>query len=326
MRIFITGITGFAGSHLVDALLADRAASIVGIARNPTRPADCDSWENRVHILAADLCDTSRLESILQETKPQQIYHLAGSSSVGQSFKDPQQSWQVNVEGTRSLYAAIIRWGGDVKVLYVGSGLAYGDSQMPDTALTEEHPFYPSSPYAVSKAAADLLSYQHRCWPGLAIVRARPFNHIGPRQSAAFALPNFARQLAEMELGRQPPILKTGNLDAFRDFTDVRDIVRGYIGLMEKGSPGDAYNLASGTVVTIEEVLQRLLKMVAFPVTVEVQRDLVRTTETKVTRAATDKIRRLLSWQPAFSLEQTLSAILDFWRRKLAVSRQSQQQ
>ena len=312
MRILVTGITGFAGSHLVEALLCDAQVQIVGLSRG-TDKSSIDANE-RVDIRHCDIRDSVAMQELLQEIQPEQVYHLAGSSSVGQSFAEPLQVWQTNVEGTRSLYDAIHSWGGNPRILYVGSGLSYADPQSDEQGVTEETPFAPANPYALSKSTADLLSYQYYRWPGLQIIRARPFNHIGPRQSPRFALPSFAQQLAQMEKGLIPPILQTGNLDAIRDFTDVRDIVTGYTKLMNHGVPGEAYNLGSGKVISIRDVVNGLIQRTGKPVEVRQKDHLKRAAESRITRANITKIRQAVSWQPTIPLEQSLDDIMNYWR------------
>jgi GDP-4-dehydro-6-deoxy-D-mannose reductase len=201
-------------------------------------------------------------------------------------------------------------------VVYVGSGLIYGDLPSPDQAHNENAPMYPGSPYAASKAAADLASYQYTRSPGLAIVRARPFNHCGPRQSTQYAVANFARQIAAIEKGQQPPLLETGNLSSLRDLTDVRDVVQAYILLMERGRTGEAYNVAGGVTHSMQQVLDQLLALARVQIQVRPKEALLRATETTVMRGDASKLRRETGWAPRFSLAQTLADTLEYWRRQ----------
>src|SRR5207248_6421611 len=179
----------------------------------------------RLPLVDCDLCNGKHVEAVLRDVRPQAIYHLAGYASAGRSFAEPDAAWTGNLTATRSLYEAIIRWGGRPRILFVGSGQVYGEGGSCEIAQNEEGVLRPSSPYAASKAAADLASYQYSRAPGLDIVRARPFNHVGPRQSADYAIANFARQVAAIARGLQPPVLETGNLESRRDLSDVRDVV-----------------------------------------------------------------------------------------------------
>jgi GDP-4-dehydro-6-deoxy-D-mannose reductase len=317
MRILVTGATGFAGGHLADALLAQDEVEFLGVSRQGRWPAAWRHLEGRCTLRSCDLNDRAALLAVLTDWRPEQIYHLAGYAHVGRSFHESDAAWRGNLGATRSLFEAVEHWGGLPRILFVGSGLVYGEPEAPGQACDEHCPMRPDSPYAVSKAAADLLSYA--CWrsAGLDIVRARPFNHIGPRQSSEFAVAHFARQLVEIEQGQRPPVLETGNLSPLRDLTDVRDMVRGYILLMEKGRPGGAYNLGAGNAYSMQDVLDRLLRLADVHVDVRRHKALMRDTETAVLRADASKARQELEWRPTFTLEQTLADTLAHWRHSL---------
>jgi GDP-4-dehydro-6-deoxy-D-mannose reductase len=315
MRILITGASGFAGGHLVEALLARTGVELLGVSRHGSWPATWRHLADRCPLSRCDLNDAEAVHAILATWTPEQIVHIAGYAHVGLSFREPGAAWAGNLGATRSLLEAIQSWGGSPRVLFVGSGLVYGEPDQPGEACDERGLLRPGSPYAASKAAADLLCYQ--CWrsAGLDIVRVRPFNHIGPGQSAEFAVAHFARQLVEIERGKRPPLLETGDLSPLRDLTDVRDIVRGYLLLLERGRAGDVYNLGSGTACSMQHVLDRLRSRAGARVEVRCRMDLLRDAETTVLRADASKARRELGWSPHFSLEQTLSDTLDQWRR-----------
>jgi GDP-4-dehydro-6-deoxy-D-mannose reductase len=314
MRILLTGAAGFAGRHLAEALLAQPGVELLGITRHPQQLGPTFPSNGRVPLQACDLNEPARVLGLLTEWRPDQIYHLAGYAMVGRSFRQPDAAWHGNLDATRSLLEAVARWGGKPRVLLIGSGLVYGGSEIPGQACNEESPLRPESPYAASKAAADLLGYQHWRCTALEIVRARPFNHIGPGQSAEFAVAHFARQIVEIERGRRPPVIDTGNLSPRRDLTDVRDIVRGYVLLMNKGRPGEVYNLGSGQAHAMSEILGRLLQIAGVKCEVQSRNELLRNAETSVLRADAEKARRELSWTPQFALEQTLSDVLAYWR------------
>jgi GDP-4-dehydro-6-deoxy-D-mannose reductase len=319
MRILITGATGFAGSHLVEALLAGGAEQILGISRHAELP---ESWRRdaRIRLRSCDLADRAALETLLRDEQPEQIYHLAGYANTGRSFREPEAAWAGNLTATLNLYDAIVRWGDKIRVLFVGSGLIYGDPEDCDLAYDENCPLRPPNPYAASKAAADLASYQYTRSPGLDIVRARPFNHIGPRQSPQFAVANFARQVAVIMAGKQPPVLETGNLRPRRDLTDVRDMVRAYILLMAHGRSGEAYNIGAGNTYSMQEVVDRLIARAGVPIDVRPRADLVRSIETAAVRADSTKLRHETGWAPNYSLEQTLADTLAYWREHLCAS------
>jgi GDP-4-dehydro-6-deoxy-D-mannose reductase len=309
MRILLTGVTGFAGGHLAEALLARGGAELVGLARARQWPGPLRHLAGRVALRACDLCDGAALEAVLREVEPRRIFHLAGYARPGRSYDEPDEAWAGNLSATRALYDAVARWGGRPRVLFVGSGLVYGDS--PGRPPDEDAPLRPDSPYAASKAAADLLSYQYTRHPGLEVVRARPFNHVGPRQSPEYAVAHFARQLAETERGRRPAVVETGDLRPERDFTDVRDTAAAYLLLMEHGRAGEAYNVASGHSVAVREVLERLRALARVEVEV---RSRGGPAGSSVVRADASKLRRETGWAPRFALDQTLADTLAYWR------------
>jgi GDP-4-dehydro-6-deoxy-D-mannose reductase len=315
-RILVTGVTGFAGGHLAEALLSRSPVELYGLSRRARWPEEWRHLEGRVKLWSCDLRDDATLRDRIATICPDEIYHLAGYAQPGKSFQDADAAWDGNLTATRHLYDALVRWGGRPRILYVGSGLIYGDPETPDQAHDERSPLRPASPYASSKAAGDLVSFEYTRTSGLDIVRARPFNHIGPRQSPEFAVAHFAQQLAAIELGRQPAYLETGNLGPLRDLTDVRDIIQAYLLLMERGRTGVAYNIASGEAHSMQSVVERLLGLVRVPVEVRQQSALVRSTETAVVRGDTSKLRRETGWAPRFTLDQSLRDTLDYWRQK----------
>jgi GDP-4-dehydro-6-deoxy-D-mannose reductase len=314
--VLITGATGFAGSHLAEALLARGGCLLYGISRHDW-PADLAHLGRAVTLRPCDLsAGWPALLELLREARPDRIYHLAGYAAVGRSFREPDAAWDGNLQATRRLYEAVAAWGGKPRILYVGSGLVYGDGDA-DWPQDEETPLRPASPYAASKAAADLLSYQVTRDPGLDVVRARPFNHIGPRQSPQFAAAHFAQQLAAIERGLQPPVLETGDLSPSRDLTDVRDTVLAYVLLMEKGERGEAYNVASGRNWSMRDVLDRLLALGRVRVEVRQRAELVRPTEQHAVRADAGRLTRATGWRPRYALDQTLFETLAYWRRRV---------
>jgi GDP-4-dehydro-6-deoxy-D-mannose reductase len=316
MRILITGITGFAGGYLAEALLAQGDMQLLGLNRSGRWPNELRHLETRVDLQACNLCDGKGIEKHLRQFGPQQIFHLAGYAHVGQSFREPEAAWTANLTGTLSLYDAISRWGGHCRILYISSGQIYGEPQTPNQAFDEQSSLRPTSPYGASKAAADLASYQYSRSPGLDIVRVRPFNHIGPRQSPQFAVAHFAQQIAAIEKNQRPPFLETGNLKPLRDLTDVRDMVRAYLLLMQRGETGEVYNAAAGEVHSMETILNRLLSLARVRVDVRQKADQVRATDTSAIRADAGKLRRETGWAPKFGLDQTLTDTLEFWRNQ----------
>ncbi|HTU22513.1 MAG TPA: GDP-mannose 4,6-dehydratase [Gemmataceae bacterium] len=316
MRILITGVTGFAGGHLAEALLAEGGHRLAGVARRSVWPESWSHLASQVELHGCDVCVCEEVEKILHAVQPERIFHVAGYPYVGRSFHEPDAAWRGNLTATRSLYDAVTRWGGRPRILFVGSGLVYGESAVNADGCTEADLLLPDNPYAASKAAADLVSYQYTRHPGLDIVRARPFNHIGRRQAPQFAVSSFARQLVAIERGRQAPILETGNLQPSRDLTDVRDVVAAYVLLMERGRSGEAYNVGSGHSYPMQTVLERLIDLSGLVVEVRQNANLLRATDPPLVRANSGKLRRETGWSPRFGLDQTLTDILAYWREQ----------
>jgi GDP-4-dehydro-6-deoxy-D-mannose reductase len=251
----------------------------------------------------------------MRAIKPQWIFHLAAAASPARSWEDPAGTLHTNLGCQANVLAAAVELRVLPAVLVVGSGDEYGDQ--PDggeRALDEDAPLRPVTPYAVSKVGQDVLGLQYFLSHRLPVVRVRPFNHTGPRQAPTFAIPSFTRQIARIERGRQAPRLKVGNLDARRDFTDVRDMVRAYRVAIERGRPGEVYNLGTGTAPSLREVVDTLLPLSRVPITVEIDPALTHKVEVKTYRCDASRFRQLTGWRPTIPLEQTLRDTLDYWR------------
>jgi GDP-4-dehydro-6-deoxy-D-mannose reductase len=315
MRILVTGVTGFAGGFLAEDLLA-QGAQVAGVSRAGRWPRACAHLAGKVDLHACDLGTGPAIEAVLRQVQPEQIYHLAGYAHVGRSFEQADAAWAGNLQATRNLYEAVRNWGGQPRILFVGSGLVYGGGRGAEEIQDEKAELRPDSPYAASKAAADLASYQYTCHPGLDIVRVRPFNHVGPRQSPEYALPHFAQQLVAIERGQRARVLETGNLSSYRDLTDVRDVVAAYQLLMARGRTGAAYNVASGRTQTMRAVLDRLLALGNVAVEVRQRSDLLRSTDPTVVRVDASRLRQETGWTPRYSLDQTLADTLAYWREQ----------
>jgi GDP-4-dehydro-6-deoxy-D-mannose reductase len=314
MRILITGITGFVGGHLVEHLTTAGGHALYGMSRHGAWPAALAHLAPHAKLLAADLLDGAAAERAVRDVRPEWVVHLAGYANTGGSFRDPDRAWTDNLTATRALYEAVSRSGLRPRLLFVSTGLIYGEPDRPDGACDEFTTLKPASPYAASKAAADLVSYQYARSHGLDIIRVRLFNQIGPRQSADFAVPNFARQIAAAEAGKLPPVVETGDLSARRDITDVRDIVAAFPLLLEKGTSGEAYNAARGDSYRIQDLLDRLVSMARVPITVNQKIEPGRKADTSVTRADVGKLRAATGWQPRLPLDRSLADVLDHWR------------
>ncbi len=314
MRILITGITGFVGGHLVESLLP-RGDALFGLCRRAEWPATLAHISGKAELLPGELTDTARVQAVLNHARPDWVMHLAGYANPGRSWTEPERCWHDNLAATRSLYDALATSSIRPRILYVSTGLVYGEPDEPDVACDERTILKPATPYAASKAAADLLSYQYSHNPGLDIVRVRLFNQIGPRQSADYAAANFARQIAAAELGHQPPVIETGDLTAQRDITDVRDMVAAFPLLLERGGKGEVYNAGRGETFRIQELLDQLINLARVKMDVQQKPHAVRKSDTAVTRANPWKLRLTTGWTPKIPLTQTLADILDDWRK-----------
>lgn len=315
MRILITGITGFVGGHLTESLVSGGHA-LFGLGRRESWPTPLAHLAGKAELFVGDLADSPRVEAVLERVQPDWVVHLAGYANPGRSILEPDRCWHDNLTATRALYDAVARCGQRPRILFVSSGLIYGEPDTPDAACNELTILKPATPYAASKAAADLLSYQYTRSPGLDIVRVRLFNQIGPRQSADYAAANFARQIAAAESGRQAPVIETGDLSSRRDITDVRDMVAAFPLLLANGTTGEVYNAGRGETYRIQDLLDRLIALARVNVEVRQQPEPGRRrADTAVTRADASKLRAVTGWAPRIPLDRTLADILDDWRK-----------
>lgn len=313
MDALITGITGFVGGHLAEHL-RQQGDRVMGLARRP--PPD-----STVPVVAADVGDTSAIRNCLAELRPHVIYHLAGQPNVSASFAEPAATWRTNLDGTRTLYDAVRAVLPHARIVFVGTAAVYGDSDPQHARMNESTVLAPTNPYAASKAAADLLSFQYVASYRLDIVRARPFNHVGPRQSTGFVVPDFARQIARMERGLGQATLRVGDLRPVRDFTDVRDVVRAYRLIAQHGTAGSVYNVGSGVGRSIREVLDALCGFAQVPIAIETDAALLRPGDPRAVIADTRAIHAATGWAPSLPIETTLHDVLDDWRHRIEQER-----
>jgi GDP-4-dehydro-6-deoxy-D-mannose reductase len=315
MRALITGVGGFAGQHLAAALLADPDARVFGIARGRVdwhRRDICD--EPRLSLLRADLQVASEVVEAFREAAPERVYLLAAMSAPAEAFADPLGTLDNNIACVTNALEAVRQAAPTARVLLVSSGEIYGSSPDASITLDEDRPLAPENPYALSKVTQDLLGYQYHRAFGLDVVRVRPFNHIGPGQSARFAASSFARQIARAEAGLGPYELEVGSLAAVRDFTDVRDMVRAYVLALESCEAGAAYNLASGRGTSIQALLDGLVALARVPVTVRQDPARLRPIDARYLVGDATRFRARTGWRPTIPLEDTLAAILEDWR------------
>jgi GDP-4-dehydro-6-deoxy-D-mannose reductase len=269
-------------------------------------------------VVEADLTDPAAAAAVVEGVRPERIIHLAGQASVHQSWLDPAGTLRANVLGVVHLLDAVRSRGLRPPVLVVGSAEEYGPVAPEEMPIREETPLRPASPYAVSKVAQGALALLYGPAGGLRVVLTRTFHHTGPGRGEAFAESSFARQLAEIEAGRQPPVLKVGNLEAVRDFADVRDVVRAYWMLLEKGAGGTAYNVCTGRGRRIRDLLDLLLAASGAKVEVRVDPERLRPSDVPAQVGDPSRLRAATGWEPRIPLERSLLDLLDDWRTRTA--------
>ncbi|MEW6682919.1 MAG: GDP-mannose 4,6-dehydratase [Nitrospirota bacterium] len=318
MRVLITGVNGFAGSHLAEHLLGE-GYDVAGTVLHAGHVESIAALRDHLRLYEADVTRPETLGDAIAKERPEQVYHLAGVAFVKDSWTDPEGTYRTNFLGTFHLYEALARSEIEARVLFASSAEVYGAVQGSEL-LGETFPPRPITPYAVSKAAAELLGVQYGASGRISVLCARAFNHIGPRQDPRFVCANFARQIAEIEAGRQPPVIHVGNLDVARDFTDVRDIARAYRLIMEHGRPGEVYNVCSGEACSIQTILDRLLGFANIPIRVEVDPSRVRPVDIPVLRGDPSKLEGL-GWRRTIPLDQSLRDIIADARARLAGAR-----
>jgi GDP-4-dehydro-6-deoxy-D-mannose reductase len=318
MRVLITGITGFVGSHMAEHALA-QGAEVFGSIRWRSRTENIEHLRGRVKLVHCDLRDTSSVRHLLTSVDPTHVVHLAAQSFVGSSWHTPAETLATNTGCQITLFETIRALNRAPRFLVIGTSEEYGLVHRNEVPIQETNPLRPLSPYAVSKVAQDLMGFQYFKSYGLPIIRTRAFNHEGPRRGDVFVTSNFAKQVAEIELGLRKNVIFVGDLTPRRDYSDVRDIVRGYWMLLEHGEPGEVYNLCSGQVWSIHQVLDFYLQQSRVkPISVQVDPDRLRPSDVMFLEGDSSKIHSALGWRAEIPFKQTLADLLDFWRRRVA--------
>jgi nucleoside-diphosphate-sugar epimerase len=298
VRVWVTGAAGFVGGHLVSRLEAEGC-----------------------HVSASDreidVADPTAVAAKIAEVRPETIFHLAALSSVAASYEQPELTYRVNYLGTRTVLEATSRMAPEARVIVVSTADMYGSASPGAAPFSEASPLRPNSPYARSKAAADLIggSFAAR---GLDVLRVRPFNHTGPGQTEAFVLPSFARQVAAIEAGAGEPLLRVGNLESVRDFLDIDDVIEAYARLLDRSVPADVYNVASGAGVLIGDALRSLCELASIEPRIEVHPDFFRPTDIAVGSA--ERLHSAAGWEPQVPFSTTLERLLNDWRERISVS------
>jgi len=317
MKILITGVTGFVGSHLAEYCLSlDQQVEVIGTCRWRSRRENIEHFEDAINLYECDLRDASSVKTLLADIQPERIFHLAAQSYVPSSWNSPGETITTNVIGQLNIFEAMRETNSTASIQIAGSSEEYGLVHPEEAPITEENPLRPLSPYAVSKVAQDMLAYQYFQSYGLKVVRTRAFNHTGPRRGDVFVTSNFAKQIAEIEAGQRPPVIHVGDLNPKRDFTDVRDIVRAYWLSLEHCSLGEVYNVASGKAYRIKEVLKILLDNSGQDIEVVEDPERLRPSDVPLLLGDNSRFCKATGWVPEIPFEQTAKDLLDYWRER----------
>lgn len=312
-KALITGIAGFVGSHMAELLL-EKGFEVYGFTRVRSKMEHIEAIKDKLLLEEADLLDSHSLYTTIERIKPDYIFHLAAQSFVPTSWVSPAVTLDVNIVGSANLFEAVRRASLNSVIQIACSSEEYGMVYENELPIKESNPLRPLSPYAVSKVAMDYLGYQYHQSYGIKIIRTRGFNHTGPRRGDTFAESNFAKQIAMIEKGKQDPVIHVGNLDARRDYTDVRDMVRGYLLSVDMCEPGEVYNICTGNAEKIGDVLQMLLKMSKVKVEIKEDPARMRPSDVQVLIGDNTKFVQKTGWKPEISFEQTMTDLLNYWR------------
>ncbi len=342
MRVLITGITGMAGSHLAEYLLGLDGIEIYGMFRPRSKMdnledltaagklnsmiGQCITSEamlkryvrpDQVNLIEADMTDAFSMKKLISSVRPDRIFHLAAQSFVLASWHYPAQTLELNIMGQLNIFEAVRDAGLDPLIQIAGSSEEYGLVHTDEVPMKETNPLRPLSPYAVSKVAQEMLAYQYYKSYGLKAITTRGFNHTGPRRGQVFVTSDFARQVARIEKGLQPPVMMVGDLTSKRDWTDVRDMVRAYWLTLEKCTPGEMYNIGSGTTREVQEVLDTLVSLSKARIDIKQDPARMRPSDVKILWSDYSQFHEATGWRPEIPFEKTLSDLLDYWRKRV---------
>ncbi len=319
MRILITGITGFVGSHMAEFCLnREENLKIFGTRRWRSPMDNIRHIADKIELVECDLQDSNSVLQMMDHVRPDWIFHLAAQSYVKASWKSPGDTISNNIMSQLNVLESMKALKLNCALQLAGSSEEYGLVHPDEVPIRETNPLRPLSPYAVSKVGQDMMAYQYYKSYGFPLVRTRAFNHSGPRRGHVFVESNFARQIVRIKKGLAEPVIKVGNLLARRDYTDVRDVVRAYWLALEKGQPGEVYNIASGRAYAIREVLNMLLDMAEMEIQVEEDPDRLRPSDVPLLLGDYSKFRDATGWEPVIPLDKTLKDILDYWMANIS--------
>jgi GDP-4-dehydro-6-deoxy-D-mannose reductase len=321
MKVLVTGITGFVGSHLAEALVSLPGIEVHGTTFGKPTENIKANYLSDISLHSVDISEPIQVHQIISQLKPEKIFHLAGQAFVPHSVSDPVTTFQTNINGTVNILEAVrsLKTTDQIStsVLVVSSGEVYGSVPAEQQPIDESVRLSPNNPYATSKACADLLAQQYHLTFGLNVVVVRPFNHLGPRQSDLFVGSAFAKQVAEIKLGIHEPKLMVGNLEPERDFTDVRDVVNAYIKLLESPRQHSVYNVCSDRAVSIRSLLDTLCMLSGIAVEIIPDSARLRRNDTPRITGNSSRLRSETNWKPSITLERTLQDLLSYWEEQV---------
>jgi GDP-4-dehydro-6-deoxy-D-mannose reductase len=317
MKVLITGITGFVGSHMADYLLAKGNIEVWGTMRWRSRMENIEHIKDKVKLIECELTDPFSVSSAIKKIRPDKIFHLAAQSFVPASWHAPMATLALNTNAELNIFEAVKDLGLKTWIQLAGSSEEYGMVYPNETPIKETNPLRPLSPYGVSKVTQDMLGYQYAMSYKMNIVRTRGFNHTGPRRGDVFVESNFAKQIALIEKKKQEPTIFVGNLDARRDYTDVRDMVRAYFLATEKCKPGEEYNICQGKDWSIREMLDMLLSYSNLKVNIKPDESRMRPSDVMILLGDHSKFTQATGWNPEIPFETTLRDLLNYWRERV---------
>lgn len=310
-KALIIGAAGFVGSYLIDHIQKNCIWSIV-VTKMPQEKMTCPG----VEVCDLDILDKRAVTQLLQEKRPDYIFHLAAQSSVSVSWKNPGLTVDVNIKGSLNVLDCVRKLDYKPRVLLIGSGEEYGHVRPEEIPVVEDNVLRPGNIYAATKACQSMIGTIYSQAYGMDVMMVRAFNHVGPNQAPLFVVADFCKQVAEIEKGVKPPMMRVGNLSAKRDFSDVRDVVRAYVALMEKGKSGETYNVGSGKAVAIQEILDMILGHSTVKIQVEKDAARMRPVDVPVIEADVRKLEECTGWKREIPLEQTIEETLEYWRKQ----------
>ena len=322
-RVVVTGATGFVWGHLIEFLLKHTKAQVYAAKRRRSEPSPMETrFNGRVQWVEMDVTDAHNVLSTVRSIRPTHIFHLAAQSFVPTSWQSPSETLMINAIGTVNVLEAVKSLDLGTRIQIAGSSEEYGYVRPDELPITEQNPLRPLSPYGVSKVAADLSGQQYHRSFGLHVTTTRAFNHTGPGRGEVFVESSFSKQIAAIEQGIQKPVIRVGNLDATRDFSDVRDIVRAYWLALERGTPGEVYNICSGKALRIRELLETLLALSTVKsIQVKPDPERMRPSDVLVLLGDCSKFRRETGWKPEISPERTWQDLITYWRERMKKER-----